>query len=222
MINLIGVAGYAGSGKTTVAKHLVEKHGFQLLGFATPLYELGNIHNVPKDYWHSMVYGWTDKYLRPVEYMYRDRWNFVYNALDVMERVPVQEGKNRTLLQLLGTEVGRALDEDLWTKIFEAKVEELGPDARIVNDNLRFPNEMECLQRLDFWTIFIDVPIEIRAARYYDEYGVTMDVNQLAHSSEAYLEEIKFHVHEVYSNVGDKKDLIEFVDSVVKDQKVKL
>jgi len=34
---LIGLAGAAGAGKTTIAKHLVEKHGFTRTGFADPL-----------------------------------------------------------------------------------------------------------------------------------------------------------------------------------------
>jgi hypothetical protein len=191
LINRIGVAGAAGAGKTTVAKHLVENHGFKLLGFATPLYLLGDIHREPESFWHSLIWGWTDEYLNPLGYGLREKTRFTDDAWNIMQEVPVQEGKNRTLLQLLGTEVGRALDENIWTNIFEAKVEELGPDAKIINDNLRFENEMDSLERLGFFTVYIETPDEIRSARYEAEYGVPMNPAQLSHASEKDLPKIR-------------------------------
>lgn len=217
MISRIGIAGAAGSGKTTAASYLVDKYGFEILGFATPLYFLGEIHNFPEAEWHSRVYGWTLDRLQPLGYTDAERWRFVYDTLDVMDSTPVVEGKNRTLLQLLGTEVGRGLDENLWTKIFEYRVEKLGPDAKIINDNLRFPNELESLNRLDFTTLYIDVPLEVRAARYEQEYGKPMSAEQLSHSSEAHLEYIRQNSDYVFENTGDKNKLLVFLDSFVKN-----
>jgi hypothetical protein len=132
-----------------------------------------------------------------------------------MVRTEVVEGKNRTLLQLLGTEVGRSWDENLWTNIFEAKVEELGPNAKIVNDNLRFPNEFDSLERLNFTTIYLDTPTDIRASRYLREYGQPMNEAQLGHSSEAHLDEIRDRCDHVFLNTDNKGWLKGFLDETV-------
>ncbi len=211
----IGVAGAAGAGKTTFANYLIDNFGFKLLGFATPLYELGAIHTKPSTEWVESLLEWTDEYLYPLGYDLLDRSQFVSNCIRVMKDVPVQEGKNRTLLQLLGTEVGRAWDENLWTNIFETKVEELGPDARIVNDNLRFPNEFDSLERLGFTTVFLETPSDIRAKRYEQEYGQPMNEAQLAHASEAYLDEIRNRSDFVYENTGNKERLEFFIRIVL-------
>jgi len=39
-IKLIGLLGTAGSGKTTVAKHLFQKHGFRIFSFSKPIKEM--------------------------------------------------------------------------------------------------------------------------------------------------------------------------------------
>lgn len=219
MINRIGVAGYAGSGKTTVANKLVEEYGYKLLGFATPLYKLGAIHNTPWEEWHSRVYGWTLDYLKPAGYSLTERSRFHTNVLYVMDRVNVVEGKNRTLLQQLGTEVGRAMDENLWINLFESKVEELGPKAKIVNDNLRFFNEFDSLHRLGFVNVFIEVPQDIRASRYEAEYGVPMDQQQLSHSSEKDIEKIYKLCDMVYVNDKSKGEFLDFIDNLAKGTK---
>lgn len=214
MIKRIGIAGAAGSGKTTAANYLVEQ-GFQILGFATPLYKLGVIHNMtPQIEWHSRVWGWCNDHLVPAGYSESERWWFTYNTLDIMDDTPVQKGKNRTLLQFIGTEVGRALDENLWTNLFEAKVEELG-DTKIINDNLRFPNEFDCLERLGFTTVFLDVPLSVRAERYEQEYGVIMSDTQLTHSSEAHLDDIRSKCDNVIENTHTQDDLYYHLDQVV-------
>ncbi len=215
-MNRIGIAGAAGSGKTTAANYLVKKYNFKILGFATPLYKLGEIHSkvTPVD-WLGAVVDWADEYLLPLGYSTSERWWFIYKTLDIMDETPiVRNKKNRTLLQFIGTEVGRGLDENLWTNIFENKVEELG-DVSIVNDNLRFPNEFECLDRLGFVTIFIDVPLEMRNLRYVQQYGVEMTDEQLHHPSEAYLDQIRDKCNINYHNIDTIDFLHLFLDNLV-------
>ncbi len=216
MIRRIGIAGAAGSGKTTAANYLVEQ-GFQILGFATPLYKLGVIHSTtPQIEWHSRVWGWCNDHLAPAGYSESERWFFTYKTLDIMDDTPIQKGKNRTLLQFIGTEVGRNLDESLWTNLFEAKVEELG-DAKIINDNLRFPNEFDCLKHLGFTTVFLDTPVNIRRERYEQKYGVPMTDGQLNHSSEAYLDEICDNCDVVIENTHALTDLYYHLDETIKN-----
>ncbi len=222
VIKRIGIAGAAGSGKTTAASYLVKEHGFTLLGFATPLYKLGDIHSTNPEEWHSRVFGWGLDYLEPLGHSLNTILNFTHDCLDVMNDIPVIEGKNRTLLQTLGTEVGRALDENLWTNIFEARVEELGPDAKIVNDNLRFPNEFESLQRLNFYNVYLETPDEVRSKRYEQEYGIPMNESQLSHASEAYLDDIKDKCDIVYHNIGRIEDIYQYIDDVINEKAFKL
>lgn len=213
MVKRIGIAGAAGAGKTDAAEYLRDVHNFKILGFATPLYKLGDIHNTPSIQWHSRVYGWTQDYLKPLGYSDSECWWFTYQSLDVMDDTPVKKGKNRTLLQLIGTEVGRELDENLWTNIFEHKAD--SDSGSIVNDNLRFPNEFDSLDRLNFVTLYLDVPLEIRAERYEKKYGTPMSKEQLSHSSEAHLDTIKNKVDVVYVNTGTLDDLKSYLDNLV-------
>lgn len=218
----IGIAGAAGSGKTTAAKYLVDKHDFVLLGFATPLYKLGDIHTTNPEEWHSRIWGWAYDYLEPLGYSNNTLLAFTHDCLDVMENTEVIEGKNRSLLQTLGTEVGRALNENLWTDIFEAKVKELG-DVNIVNDNLRFPNEFECLKRLGFKNIFMDTFDELRFARYEKEYGISMNEGQLSHASEAHLNETRLKCDYIYFNNFSIEELHKNLDDILhKEGKRKL
>jgi hypothetical protein len=190
MIKRIGIAGAAGSGKTTAASYLVEEHGFTVVGFATPLYDLGKIHNSNPEEWHPRIYGWAVDHLEPLGFSNNDIWSFTERAWDVMQKTPVVEGKNRTLLQELGTGVGRNFYEHLWTDIFEKKVEELG-DVPIVNDQCRFKNELATLDRLGFKIIFLELEESLREKRYLEMYGITMTEEQKNHSSEKDLPYIK-------------------------------
>lgn len=214
-ITKIGIAGATGSGKTTAANYLMDQ-GYTVLGFATPLYELGGIHQQPRDQWYFFLMEWTVDNLRPMGYQVEDRIWFADKAHEVMEKVPVQNGKNRTLLQLLGTEVGRKLDENLWTNIFERKVIDLGPEAKIINDNLRFPNEMDSLERLNFVTVYIDVDPEVRASRYEIEYGVKPTPEQLSHASEAHLDEIKERSTFIVDNNGHPDEMLKFFSALTR------
>ncbi len=59
--------------------------------------------------------------------------------------------KDRKLLQWIGTEWGRSLDSQLWTKIWAAEVEDAQkkyPNALIVCDDVRFNNEAELVQSM--------------------------------------------------------------------------
>ena len=61
----------------------------------------------------------------------------------------------RQLLQLWGTEYRRRQDPDYWVKRLEAKLDGL---ERVVIDDVRFPNEVEMVQRLGGRVIRIDRP----------------------------------------------------------------
>lgn len=143
---LIGLTGYAGSGKDTAAKSLIEM-GWTRVSFADPVREcllaldpimaLSYIpQESPKEIAVGMVRSVTTVAARRLaSAVAEDDWNFVKGYPEV-----------RRLLQRMGTEVGRnILGENIWVDIAERKIEAIaGP---VVVTDVRFPNEAEMIRR---------------------------------------------------------------------------
>lgn len=122
MTKLIALTGYAGSGKTTAAKHLVEAHGFTLVKFAGPLKSM------------MRCLGLGDREIEG----------------DLKETpCAILGGKTpRHAMQTLGTEWGRALiHSDLWVNAaMEVVADVLDHGGRVVIDDMRFGNEAEAVR----------------------------------------------------------------------------
>lgn len=127
---LIGIVGIAGSGKTLVAKHLVERHGYTRMRFADPL-----------------------------KRMLRDGLGLSDEEVDgdlKMTPNPVFSGKTpRYLMQTLGTEWGRKrVSNDIWVNIWKRDAALAGP--LVVVDDVRFPNEADAIRSLGgvIWRVY--------------------------------------------------------------------
>lgn len=110
--------------------------------------------------------------------------------------------KDRKLLQWLGTDWGRGLDQDLWIKLWKAQVEselEKYPNAVIVCDDVRFDNEAEVIKSLS--GTIIQIKRDSNAEHAIGGKGITN------HASEAgiKLEYVDFIV-ENNSTLQDYKD----------------
>lgn len=125
---IIGLSGYAQVGKDTVANYLVEEHGFVKVSFADPireaLYKLDPMISIGEFGSASLV-----------------------SAVDHMgwEEVKRQSSEARSLLQRLGTEVGRNMfGEDFWVNqaLLRAKEHE-----NVVVADTRFINEAEAIRK---------------------------------------------------------------------------
>jgi hypothetical protein len=127
-VTCIGMAGYARSGKDTVAAYLIEHEGYIRMSFADPIREallaldpmvsVGGYH-VPLRQAHG-IYGWE---------------GLKTSGVDV-----------RGLLQRLGTEVGREMfGEDFWVEAALSRAED---GAKIVFADVRFPNEANAIKKL--------------------------------------------------------------------------
>ena len=128
---IIGLSGYARSGKDTVAELLVLNYGFKRVAFADGIRQALLALN-------PILYDGTR--LNETVQMYG--WE-VAKAKDEVRR----------LLQVMGTEVGRKLiHEDVWVwRLFNS----IDDNERIVIPDVRFPNEGDAIKKLggSLWRI---------------------------------------------------------------------
>lgn len=119
---IIGIAGMAGSGKSTVADHLVAKHGFVSVSLADPI---KRFCREVFDFSDEQLWGPSEKRNEPDKRYPRTEQvlNFEKGGIPdghpEMGPLPVLEDKVRYLtprhaLQQLGTEWGRACYENVW------------------------------------------------------------------------------------------------------------
>ena len=119
---IIGLCGRATAGKDATAAMLAECFGYQIYGWADPMYKFALWANPRIWLWRRLRYyvdnlGWT-----------------------AAKRIPAI----RQYLQSLGTEGGReCLDEDVWVMIGAKKIQAMLPKGPVVITNCRYANEAE-------------------------------------------------------------------------------
>ena len=145
---LIGLTGFAGSGKSTVAEHLAYEHDYHRYAFATKIKAM-----------LGLGLGLT------IEEMYGEKKTIPSARLG---------GKTpRYAMQTLGTEWGRQLiHPDLWCNLL---MDQIRREARllVVIEDVRFPNEQAAIKALggDVWWIVRD--ITYATATHASEQGLT-------------------------------------------------
>lgn len=140
MVKLIGLGGLPGAGKSTAAKYLRDKHGFEIRSFATPLRQ--EVQDAIQNY--NLVLGRPDL---PQEV--RDALCAIApNRASEVWHKPTPPDIRR-LLQVWGTEYRRAQDPNYWVKRMR-----LYP-GDIVIDDTRFDNEVGLITLLggEIWNI---------------------------------------------------------------------
>lgn len=132
---IIGITGKIGAGKSTIAQHLVEAHGFTRLGFADTLKSMALVLNplIPCETW---MFGQTHVPLSA----YVKEW-----GMDLAKKNP----EVRRFFQVLGTEgVRQHLGEDSWIRALQRRIEDTEADGppRFVVDDVRFLNEAQAIR----------------------------------------------------------------------------
>ncbi len=153
MVKLIGLCGLAGSGKTTASKYLFHERGFWRVPFAGPLKSMLHAAGLSEDH--------TDGALKEV-------------PCDIL-------GGNtpRRAMQLLGTEWGRSLSEDLWVNLWRIKADHLlGCGDPVVADDIRFANEAEAVRDMGGLVILVRRPgLDLKAGGHASEaLALTWDI----------------------------------------------
>lgn len=132
---VIGLSGYAQSGKDTIAAYLVEHDGWERVAFADTLREA--VYTLDPTI-KSQVFG---------EYRHRALRSVVDEfGWDAAKTSPVWGDEVRQLLQRMGTDVGRQLlGDNVWVDLAMRKLE---PGHKYVFTDVRFPNEAEAIKRV--------------------------------------------------------------------------
>lgn len=141
-MQVVGLTGFAGAGKSTVAEYLVKEHGFTRLSFAAPLKKmlrtLDPIMGLPPIFWSKSM----------GDFRLSDLWKLAEQTErntegGIKAEVWIKEGpwgdEYRRLLQVLGTDCIRAVDEQFWVRAALAQMTD--EDGKYVFDDCRFPNE---------------------------------------------------------------------------------
>lgn len=142
---IIGLSGFASSGKSTVAEYLQHVHGFHRLSFAGALKDIT-----------AITFGWDRQKLQgatPEDREWRETPDEYWTARMGRPFSP------RYALQFLGTEVFRnTLSKNIWVDILVQKIHTLraeNPYVDVVVEDTRFRNERKALRELG--AIFINI-----------------------------------------------------------------
>jgi hypothetical protein len=146
---IIGLTGLARSGKTTVAEYLRDKHGFTVLNFADPLKEMvfkldpivgvAEEAEIPARKYDQVAYP---VHLSDLTNPETGRFDEDYPEGYVKTNYP----EYRRVLQTLGTECIRSVDQDFWVKLLWDRIAELPYEQdRIVVADVRLRNEAQSI-----------------------------------------------------------------------------
>jgi hypothetical protein len=210
---IIGVCGFIGSGKDTVADYLTNFHGFRRESFA------GSLKDAV-----AQVFGWDRTMLEGRTKTARE-WR---EQVDPWwsERLGMPNLTPRWVLQYWGTEVCRkAFHDDIWIAALENKLRNSKDD--IVISDCRFPNEIKSIW--DAGGIVVRVVRGDEPEWYQDAINFNEgDRNMLFATSRSRLERAGIHASEtawvgtrfdrVLDNNGSIDDLFQKVKSLVGDR----
>jgi hypothetical protein len=199
---IVGVCGFQGSGKDTVADYLVNVHGFRRISFAGTLKDAV-----------SAIFGWDRELLEGRTKESRD-WRekvdkWWANKLNMPHLTP------RWVLQYWGTEVARkAFHDNIWIHSVEYKLATISDN--VVISDVRFPNEIKSIKDVGGMVIRTHRgpdPEWYHAAEIVNK-GPTKNLSWA--SNKSFLDNYKIHVSET-SWIGTNFDAILDNDGTIDD-----
>jgi hypothetical protein len=210
---IIGVCGFIGSGKDTIADYLTNFHGFRRESFANSLKDAV-----------AHVFGWDRTMLEGRTKQARE-WR---EQVDPWwsERLDMPNLTPRWVLQYWGTEVCRkGFHDNIWIAALENKLRNSTDD--IVISDCRFPNEIKSIKNAG------GMVVRVHRGPEPEWYDAAISVNRGPNSntnwalSKSTLERLKIHASEtawvgtdfdyVFDNNGNMDDLFAKVKGLVQD-----
>lgn len=184
---IIGVCGWIGSGKDTVADYLVNFHEFRRISFAGALKDSV-----------SAVFGW-DRTLLEGRTKESREWR---DCVDHWwaERLSMPTLTPRWVLQYWGTEVCRkSFHNDIWIASIENKLR--NSKDNIVISDCRFPNEIEAIKKLDGKIVWV------KRGENPQWFDTAIQANQGKNQAINSMKDLGIHASE-WAWVGSEFDLI--------------
>ena len=205
---IVGITGFIGSGKDTVAKMLVEKGAVQD-SFAAPLKDLcASVFGWPRD----MLQGDTieSRDFRETPDMYWTR------------KLGIDQFTPRLALQLLGTEIMRThFNQDIWLDSLEYRIrKQAQEDQIVVVSDARFKNELDLIKQLDGIVIHVirnDMPEWYETAAHANKGSVPAKHTMETRYASVHASEWKWAGYDFdyeISNTGTLAELQSQVDTI--------
>lgn len=193
---IIGLSGWIGAGKDTVAEYLVEQHNFKRESWA------GSLKDAV-----ATIFGWDRKMLEGLTSEDRAQREIVDTWW--AERLNMPELTPRWVLQQWGTEVGRqAFHNEIWIASLENKIR--NSQHSIVISDCRFPNEIETIQKLGgevWWVSRGELPEWYNIA--YRQNTTSWDAHWILEDHTQLMEQLYPDVHlSEWAWVGSEFDVI--------------
>jgi hypothetical protein len=190
---IIGICGFIGSGKDTVADYLTNFHEFRRESFANSLKDAV-----------AQVFGWDRTMLEGRTKQARE-WREQVDPWWA-DRLKMPELTPRWVLQHWGTEVCRhGFHDDIWIASLENKLRNSQDD--VVISDCRFPNEIAAIRRANGLVVRV---IRGPEPEWYDSalaFNHGENKNMLWSTSKSRLEKLKIHASET-AWVGTKFDAV--------------
>jgi hypothetical protein len=138
---VVGLSGYSGAGKDSVADILVRDYGFTKMAFATPIKEKVEILDPILGYHKEFCCENCDAEIEEVRLSTLLAYGMTQEEI---KRDFMYGPELRRVWQYVGTDLFRADDEDYWVKIAERELQQTTAE-RVVFTDVRFENEADMI-----------------------------------------------------------------------------
>ena len=153
---LIGLVGFAGSGKGTVADFLITEKNYTKLSFADPVKDC-----------ISIIFGWDRDLLEgdtDESREFREKVDTWWSNKLEKEITP------RKMLQIMGTEAGRnSIHKNIWIHVLEKNLEKY--DNVVISD-VRFTNEMFFIREMHGFNV------RVKRGKEPEWFDIAREANQ--------------------------------------------
>ena len=190
-MNIIGISGKSGSGKSVLKNLLVSEYGAIHLSFADQLKQeiIAFLYNSNVKYEQKNFYGNTRdrEVILQIDKKYLSNMQLFIDKFAQSIKGDIVYFTPRSLMQYWGTDFRRSLNKQYWIDKVEQKLNKISKDLNknkiFVIDDVRFKNEIEWLKKKKGHTIRI-----IRPEQFCNKINTT-------HASETDIDDVTFDVY---------------------------